>query len=62
MINKQTLILEYADDEQIIKVAGNSSSYVDDHYYEDEMKENGGNQDTNRFGALTNNTFTSELT
>jgi hypothetical protein len=44
MINKQTLVLPHADDEEIIRVAGNSSSYVDESYFEDKMKEKGGNK------------------
>jgi hypothetical protein len=32
-------------------VAGNSSSYVDDHYFEEKMKENSGNQEFQTFAV-----------
>ena len=39
MVNKQTIQLKMADNEELVKVSPSKSSYVDDNYFENVMGE-----------------------
>lgn len=51
MINKQTLVLDYADSDEIIKCCPSRSSYVDADYFEDVMGEDQHNPNYKTFGV-----------